>query len=188
MRKITSFNFITLNGFFKDAGNSISWHQHGGDAEAGEYAAQGAQSGSVLLFGRITYQMMSSFWPTKQAMETMPEVAKGMNSSEKIVFSNTLKKADWNNTRIISGDIIAEVKKLKQQPGNPMTILGSGSIVIQFSDAGLIDEYLIMLDPLAWVRALRSSMGLSTNWNWSLPAQGTSKAGLFYYRTKENKA
>jgi len=149
MRKITSFNFITLNGFFKDANNSVSWHQHGADEEASEYAAQGAQSNSILLFGRITYQMMSSWWPTQQAIQSMPEVAKGMNSSEKIVFSNTLKKADWNNTKIVSGDIISEVKKMKQQPGNSMTILGSGSILTQFSDAGLIDEYLIMLDPVA---------------------------------------
>jgi dihydrofolate reductase len=149
MRKVTSFNFITLNGFFKDADNSVSWHQHSADAEAGEYAKEGAQSGSVLLFGRVTYQMMSSFWPTKQAIETMPEIAKGMNSAEKIVFSNTLKKAEWNNSRIVGGDIITEVKKMKQQPGNDMTILGSGSIITQFSNEGLIDEYQIMLDPIA---------------------------------------
>src|SRR5689334_22399572 len=149
MRKLTSFNFLTLNGFFKDADNGVSWHQHGGDEEASDYAAEGAQSGSVLLFGRITYQMMSSWWPTKQAIDTMPDVAKGMNSAEKIVFSNTLKKADWNNTKIVSGDIISEVRKTKQQPGNAMTILGSGSIITQFSNEGLIDEYLIMLDPVA---------------------------------------
>jgi dihydrofolate reductase len=146
MRKVTSFNFITLNGFFKDADNGIGWHSHD---EANEYSKEGAQSGNVLLFGRATYEMMASFWPTQNAIDMMPEVAKGMNSAEKIVFSNTLKKAGWNNTRIVSGDIISEIKKLKQQPGSDMTILGSGSIITQFSNEGLIDEYDIMLDPVA---------------------------------------
>src|SRR5215213_3787773 len=110
MRKITSFNFITLNGFFKDAENGIGWHSHNSDAE--EYSKEATQSGNVLLFGRVTYEMMASFWPTQNAIDMMPEVAKGMNSAEKIVFSNTLKKVDWNNSKIMSGDIISEIKKL----------------------------------------------------------------------------
>lgn len=72
-----------------------------------------------------------------------------MNKANKIVFSTTLKEAKWRNTRIVSGDITAEIKKIKQEPGKDMTILGSGSILIQFVEQGMIDEYQIMLDPVA---------------------------------------
>jgi len=147
MRKITAYNFLTLNGFFKGPHGDLSWHKHGG--EEAEFATEGASSGSVLLFGRVTYEMMASYWPTPMATEQNPEVAEGMNASEKIVFSNTLKKADWSNTKIISGDIIEEVKKIKRTPGNDMTILGSGSIISQFTDQKLIDTYLLMVDPVA---------------------------------------
>ncbi|MBO9563700.1 MAG: dihydrofolate reductase [Niastella sp.] len=147
MGKLTSFQFLTLNGFYKGDNNDISWHRHGG--EESDFAAAGAQSDSILLFGRITYEMMAGFWPTPQAEQTMPEVAKGMNRSEKIVFSRTLQKAGWNNTRIISDNIAAEVKKLKKESPKDMTILGSGSILTQLTAAGLVDQFQFMIDPVA---------------------------------------
>lgn len=147
MRKLTVYNFLTLNGFFKGVNEDISWHKHG--QEEGEYAAQSAGAANILLFGRVTYEMMAGFWPTPMAMEMNPSLATEMNRSEKIVFSNSLVKADWNNTRVISGNIIEEIRKLKLTPGPDMTILGSGSIVTQFADAGLIDAYQFMIDPVA---------------------------------------
>jgi dihydrofolate reductase len=147
MAKLNVFNFITLNGYFAGPSGDISWHRHGG--EENEFAAEGAQSGSTLLFGRVTYQMMASYWPTPDALKTFPEVARGMNQAEKVVFSRTLKKADWNNTRFVKENIVEEVRKLKQRPGKGLTILGSGSIVTQLAEQGLIDEYQIMVDPVA---------------------------------------
>jgi dihydrofolate reductase len=146
MGTLSVFNFITLNGFYKGPQDDISWHKHGEEEAA--YAAEGAQSNSTLLFGRVTYGHMVSFWPTPAAMETMPEVAKGMNASEKIVFSRTLTKTDWNNTRIVKDNMVEEVKKWKAA-GKIMTVLGSGSIVTQLAEAGLIDDYLLMVDPVA---------------------------------------
>lgn len=143
---VSSFQFITLNGLFKGPDNDISWHRHG--EEESQFAEEGAQSGSTLLFGRITYEMMASFWPTPEARQAMPVVAEGMNRSEKIVFSRTLKTAPWNNTRIVKDNIAAEVKRLKES-GKAMTILGSGSIVTQLANSGLIDEYQVMIDPVA---------------------------------------
>ena len=93
MGKLSVFNFISLNGYFKGPNGDTSWHQHG-NAEEGEFAAEGAQSDSIILFGRKTYEMMAGFWPTLEALKNMPAVAEGMNKSEKIVFSRTLKKAD----------------------------------------------------------------------------------------------
>lgn len=147
MRKLSVFNFTTLNGFYAGPGGDISWNIHG--TEQNKHAENGLQGNSILLFGRVTYEMMAGFWPTPMAKEQMPEVAEGMNKAEKIVFSNTLKKADWNNTRLISGDIGKAIKELKSTPGKDLTILGSGSIVSLFTDLGLIDAYQIMINPVA---------------------------------------
>lgn len=148
MGKLSVFNFLTVNGYYegKEKGD-ISWHTHQPGGEEGQYAAEGAGSGSTLVFGRVTYEMMAGWWPTPMAIETMPDVAKGMNESEKIVFSRTLKKADWQNTRIISNNIGEEIKKLKKD--KDLTILGSGSIITQLSELGLIDVYQLMIDPVA---------------------------------------
>jgi len=147
MGKLSVFNFTTLNGFYKGANEDISWHKHVN--QESEFAENSLQADNILLFGRVTYQMMAGYWPTPMAMENDAKIAEGMNRSEKIVFSNTLKTAEWNNTRIVSGDIIAEVKKLKETSGKDMTILGSGTIVTQLAGHGLIDSYLIMIDPVA---------------------------------------
>jgi dihydrofolate reductase len=93
--------------------------------------------------------MMKSYWPTPQAIKDNPLVADGMNKAEKIVFSRTLDRVDWNNSKLIRQNISEEVRKMKAIPGKDMTVLGSGSIISQFADEGLIDEYLIMVDPVA---------------------------------------
>lgn len=147
MKKLTVFNFITLNGFYKDSDNGIGWHKHDGDGD--DHASDSMRTKSTLLFGRVTYEMMASFWPTPMAMEQMPEVAKGMNKANKIVFSRTLKKTDWSNTKIISSNLVDAVKKLKKESDHDLTILGSGSMVTQLADANLIDGYQIMIDPVA---------------------------------------
>jgi dihydrofolate reductase len=147
MGTVGVFNFITLNGFFKGMHNDISWHRHG--PEESQFASDSMKSGEgALLFGRVTYEQMASFWPSTEAIKNIPEVAKGMNSAEKIVFSKTLKKADWQNTRI-ANDLIGEVKKLKETTNKNLTVLGSGSIITQLADNDLVDEYGIMVDPVA---------------------------------------
>jgi len=177
MRKLSVFNFISLDGYYKDLNNSMQWHQHGGQEE-GEYSAKSAQGGSTLLFGRVTYQMMYSFWPTEQAKQTMPEVADGMNKSDKIVFSNTLKTAEWTNTTVVSGDIVAEVKKLKAGEGSPLTILGSGTIVTRLAEAGLIDSYTIMLDPVALGGGTAIFSGMQKTLNLKLSSSHVFKSGV----------
>ena len=147
MRKLSSFSFITLNGFINDEHGDIGWHKHG--AEENQFATDSLQAENTLLFGRKTYEMMASYWPTPMAMQNDPSVASGMNNAEKIVFSSTLKTADWQNTRILGEDIVEKVRQLKQEPGNNMTLLGSGSILSQFAENGLIDDFLIMIDPVA---------------------------------------
>ena len=148
MAKLIVFNFVSLNGFYKGPNGDISWSMHGNPEET-EYAAEGVKSDGLLLFGRITYEMMASHWPTKEAIKNDPDVAKGMNQSEKIVFSRTLKKADWNNTKVVSNNIVEETGKLKKQSAKDMVVLGSGSIVTQFAEHGLVDEFQFMINPVA---------------------------------------
>jgi len=147
MGMLGMFNFVTLNGFFAGPNGEFSWHTHG--AEESTFSEESLKSGATLLFGRVTYDIMAGFWPTENAMKTLPVVAAGMNRAEKIVFSTTLKKADWNNTRVISSDIIDQVREMKKIPGMNMAVLGSGSIVTQFAEHGLFDQYQIMVDPVA---------------------------------------
>jgi dihydrofolate reductase len=146
MRKLGVFNLVTLDGYFAGQGGDISWHN--ADTEFQEYAEKNSNSGNTLLFGRVTYELMAGFWTSADALKNDPIVAKGMSSSPKIVFSRTLDKADWVNTRLVKDDMIGEVRKLKQQSGKDLTILGSGSIVAQLAQAGLIDEFRFMLNPV----------------------------------------
>ena len=113
-----------------------------------KFSEENLRSGNILLFGRKTYDMMAQFWPTPMAQELYPIVAEGMNKSEKIVFSKTMQKADWQNTRIINENIFDEIRKLKQA-GRDMTLLGSGNLLKQLAAEGLIDSYQIMVDPVA---------------------------------------
>ncbi len=147
MRKLSVFNLVTLDGCFAGPDGDISWHKV--DEEFQELAKEKSNSGNTLLFGRVTYQLMERYWPTPEALRNDPIVARGMNQSQKIVFSRTLAKADWNNTRLVKDDMLAEVRKLKQGSGTDLTVLGSGSIVSQLTQARLIDEYQILLVPVA---------------------------------------
>jgi dihydrofolate reductase len=149
MRKINSFTFITLNGFYKGPNEDISWHKQTQGEEEEKFSRDSVKSDNILLFGRRTYELMYKWWPTEEAKKQMPEIAEGMNKADKIVFSTTLKHAEWENTKVISGDLIAEVNKLKQEAQKNMTILGSGSVLAQLAEYGLVDEFKIMIDPIA---------------------------------------
>lgn len=147
MRKIIVFNQVTLDGYFVDKNGDMRW-AHKNDDEWNAFVADNAKGEATLLFGRITYEMMASFWPTPNAIESVPLVAERMNSLPKVVFSRTLDKASWNNTKLVKGDLAAEIRKMKSEPESDMVIMGSGSIVAQLAEEGLIDEYQIALNPI----------------------------------------
>lgn len=176
MRTLNAFNFITLNGYFKGPQEDTSWHVHGGPES--EYGVNALKSGSTLVFGRTTYDMMAGYWPSPEAIRNMPDMAKGMNAAEKIVFSRTLTKADWNNTTVIKGNIIEEMTRMKQGTGPDMTILGSGSIISQFAEAGLIDTYQIMMDPIALGDGTSMFKGITKPLQLELVNTRTFKSGV----------
>jgi dihydrofolate reductase len=149
MRKLIVFNNVSIDGYFTEANGDMSFaHNTRPDAEWQAYVASNASGDGELVFGRVTYDMMVSYWPTPAALERMPEVAAGMNRARKVVFSRTMEKADWNNTRLLKGDLASEVRKLKSESGGGMCILGSGTIVAQLADAGLIDEFHNVVVPI----------------------------------------
>jgi dihydrofolate reductase len=151
MRKLIVFNTVSLDGYFVDMNGDMSWaHNPVPDAEWNAFVSGNASGdGGQLLFGRITYDMMASYWPTPAALAQNPAVAEGMNKLSKVVFSRTLDKALWNNTQLVKDDIAVAVYTMKQAPGSDMVILGSGSIVSQLTQAGLIDEYQFVVAPVA---------------------------------------
>lgn len=148
MRSLRSFTSISLDGFFTDAKSDMSWaHKH--DEEWNAFSSRNAGGDGALLFGRVTYEMMSAFWPTPEAARMLPKVAEGMNRMPKFVASRTLAKAEWQNTTLLGGDLVAEVKALKASDGPDLVILGSGSLVSQLTAARLIDGYQLVLNPIA---------------------------------------
>ena len=150
MRKLIVFNHVSLDGYFTDAKGDMSFARNDNqDAEWDAFVASNASGGGTLLFGRITYELMASFWPTPFAAESMPLVAERMNNLPKVVFSRTLDKASWNNTKLVKSDMTGEIRRMKKEPGEDMVIFGSGSIVSQLAQEGLIDEYQIVIDPVA---------------------------------------
>lgn len=169
---------MSLDGYFEGAKKGdIGWHKHL-KGEQTEYAEKMSQTGNTLLFGRVTYEMMASYWPTPFAKENDPITADGMNKSEKIVFSRTLKKADWNNTELIKGDLIGEVKKLKKMQRRDMTLLGSGSILTRLAEHGLIDEYQFMLDPVVIGKGKSIFNGIGHQLDLKLESVRTFKSGI----------
>ncbi len=146
MRKVIFFMLTSVDGFFEAPGHNIDWHNV--DEEFNEFANEQLNSTDMLLFGRVTYEMMAGYWPTAEAKASDPEVAGAMNALQKIVVSTTLDSADWENTRLIKDNVAEEVGKLKQQAGKDIIIMGSSDLAASLAEMGLVDEFRIMVNPV----------------------------------------
>jgi len=178
MRQLIAFENVSLDGYFTDAGNSMSWaHRDSDDPEWRAFTAQNASGESQLLFGRKTYELMVKYWPTPDAKEKEPKVAGGMNTLPKLVFSRTLTRVSWTNTKVVKGDPAAEVRALKNEPGPVLVIMGSGSVVAQLAAAGLIDEYQLVVTPVALGKGRTLFEGLPKNMEMKLTHSRVFKNG-----------
>ena len=121
------------------------------DEELHAYFTRVLRNASVILSGRITYQLMVPYWPdiARNQSDTAAtnEFARVYDSLEKVVFSTTLTHVEDKNTRLLRGNVAEEVLALKQQPGKDICV-GSLSIASQLSDRGLIDEYHFVIHPV----------------------------------------
>ncbi len=147
MSKVVFQNMISLDGFFEGAQKwEIDWHTVG--EEFNVFAIAALKNAQALIFGGVTYQGMAAYWPTPEGMKDDPDVAGLMNSLPKIVFSRTLEKADWSNTRQVKGDAVEEISRLKSQPGKDLLIFGSADLASTLIQHGLVDEYRIFVNPI----------------------------------------
>jgi len=146
MRKIIFQMMTTVDGYFEGPNKELDWHVL--DDEFIQNAVDLLNSADTLLFGRVTYQMMAAYWPTAEVIAADPVIAERMNNLPKIVFSTTLKTVDWQNSRLVNGNSMEEIRKLKQQPGKNIVIFGSSDLAVSLTKAGLIDEYRIIVNPV----------------------------------------
>ena len=109
-------------------------------------------------------------------MNLYPIVAEGMNRAEKIVFSRTLEKADWDHARVVNTDMITEIRRLKQG-AKDMTLLGSGDVLRQLAEHDLVDEYLFMIDPVAIPDGVSLFTGMKSMLHLNLVSSRVLKSG-----------
>jgi dihydrofolate reductase len=160
MRRIVMFNWLTADGYFAGPDGSLNWVVP--DEEQAKAAAAGISAFDIVLFGRWTYELFEGFW--RHALDdssTVPDphdpgrrsgehraIAIALNEMTKVVFSRTLKDVTWKNSRLLHELDPREVETMKRQPGKDMIVFGSGSIVSQLTQHGLIDEYQFVVCPI----------------------------------------
>jgi dihydrofolate reductase len=152
MRKIILFMHMSLDGFVAGPNNELDWTTRNDD-EVGKYLISDLLTTvDTTLLGRELYKGFESYWPAAAANPETPkelaEFARWVDNSPKIVFSSTLKKAEWKNSRIINGDITKEVAKLKQEPGKDIVVFGGARMSSTLASHDLIDEYRLKLEPV----------------------------------------
>ncbi len=146
MRKIIVLSYLSLDGFTgsnSDA-NWIVW-----DDSVNEYYKETQRTTDTVLFGHASFDALKNYWSTPKASAEDPEMIEYINQTKKIVFSKTLKKADWNNSTVLPEIVPGEIAAMKKESGKDILIIGSGSVVSQMENAGLIDEYRFIIIPVA---------------------------------------
>jgi dihydrofolate reductase len=147
-QRIVVFNNVSIDGWFADAQGSVGWAYAHSDPDFDAFVASNSEGGDTLLLGRVTWELMASWWPTPAALASNRVVAEQMNRMRKVVVSRTLREATWENSSLVRDDMVAAVRKLKAGPGGGIVVLGSGSVVAQLARAGLVDEYQLVVNPV----------------------------------------
>ena len=160
-RRIVMFNWMTANGYFAGADGNLDWVVP--DEQQAKAAVDGIPLFDTVLFGRRTYELFEKFWnhpvddsstapdPHHPGQRTREhgEISIWLNEMNKLVFSKTLQNATWKNSRVLHELDPHEIETLKNQPGKNMILFGSGSIVSQLTQHGLIDEYQFVVCPIS---------------------------------------
>ena len=170
---------VSVDGYFEGPDHDISWHNV--DKEFNEFANNQLEEIGILLFGRRTYDLMASFWPKSKST-----TAGLMNALPKVVVSHSIFEPEWENTTVISTNVIDEIQKLKAQPGKDIAIFGSNMLCVSLMEAGLVDEFRIMTCPVALGKGTSLFAGLSKRVKFHLAKQHKFDSGnlLQYYTVK----
>lgn len=183
MRKLFSFLVVTLDGFYAGPNDEFDWPNV--DDEFNHFSVSQLNDIEILLFGRVTYEWMAAYWPSEAARNWDPIIAEKMNSVQKIVFSNSLEKAEWENSRLVKNeDVAEEISKLKQLAGKDLAIFGSPTLTTSLIQMGLLDELRIMVHPVALGEGKSLFGGMKNRLHLKLLRSTTFGSGnvLLYYR------
>ena len=152
MRKVIVSMNVTLDGFMSGPDCELDWHFQSWTKEMADSLYEQLSKADTILLGRVTYTAMANYWPSKSKDLSFPRediaFAEMMNNYTKLVFSKTLVKTAWNNSRLVTGKVQEEIIKLKRQAGKDIMIYGSGKVVAALMNAGLIDEYQLWIHPV----------------------------------------
>ncbi|HLW01132.1 MAG TPA: dihydrofolate reductase family protein [Ktedonobacterales bacterium] len=151
MRKVMLLMHTSLDGFVAGPNGEMEWIAV--DDEMWTYVTAITDSADTVIFGRVTYQGMASYWPTaaEQPTATQHDIhhARWVNPALKLVVSRTLEQAEWGPARLVKDHIAEEIAQLKQQPGKNLLMIGSPGLAQTFMRAGLIDDYWLNVNPVA---------------------------------------
>lgn len=143
MRSLMWQMMVSLDGRFEGEGGALDWHVV--DGEFTDYVMEMLAEAGTILFGRRTYETLAGYWPTATSRE-----APRMNELPKVVFSRSLERADWSNTRLVREDPVAEVRRLAEEAEDEgdLAVFGSSELAATLLRAGLIDEVRLLLCPV----------------------------------------
>jgi dihydrofolate reductase len=159
MRTLVASEWMSLDGVF-DAELMGEWFNPYDSEERQSYIRKNVETSDAFLLGRVTYEMLASYWPKQKNNEF--GIADRLNSLPKYVVSSTLKEAPWEPSTIIKENVIEEIARLKQQSGQSILIFGSATLVQSLMQAGLVDEYRLLVHPYVMgsgKRFFRKEMG-----------------------------
>jgi dihydrofolate reductase len=153
MRKfIVSMN-LSLDGYMSGPNCELDWHFETWDEEMGEKLLELLGNADTILLGRLTYEAMARYWSVKPLEQNFPRqdlaIADVMNRHTKIVFSKTISRALWNNTKFAVRKTEEEIMHLKQKKGKDIILFGSGKLVSSIIESGLVDQYQLWIHPVA---------------------------------------
>jgi dihydrofolate reductase len=154
--RLTLTQFVTLDGVYQAPGgpteDTSGGFRHGGwlvpffDEALGRYMNRVFDEVDAFVLGRRTYEIFAASWPT--ATDSGDPIASRLNTLPKYVASRSLARADWHNSTVLAGDVVAGVAELKAQPGRELQIHGSGSLAQTLFDAGVIDAVRLIVFPV----------------------------------------
>ena len=147
MRKVFLSMQMSIDGYVARLDGDVNWAGENLSAEIMEWVRQTMTEMDTMLLGRVSFLEQASFWPTEAAAGS--DMTPLLNDAEKVVFSSTLTDVSvWPNSRIVSGDMATEVRRLKAQEGASIFVSGGARLAQTMSAQGLIDEYRIYVHPV----------------------------------------
>ncbi|MFC5407516.1 dihydrofolate reductase family protein [Cohnella soli] len=189
MRKLVLFMHVSLDGYASDSNGALDWIPYNDELQ--KYAEEVVAEVGSPVYGRTTYQLMESYWPTvlndPNASEHEMEHAKWVQDVQKIVISSTMDKAEWNNTLLIKDNIAEEINALKEQPGKNLVIFGSPGAAKTLLELGLIDELLLTICPVVLGGGKSIFGGVGEKTKLKLLANRTFKSGVVAVRYELEK-